>query len=88
MRDLFIDVLLEIPVADLAHEADPTKALYDRMREAADAECDKAGAKLRTDRAPEVHIRQGRHPLLGLDMTLVASRWAVTAPSRVAAAVL
>lgn len=88
MQDIFIDVLLEIPTADLAQEQDPTKGLYDRMREAADTECAKAGATLRTDRAPEVHIRQGRHPLLGLDMVLVASRWAVVAPERVAAAVL
>lgn len=87
MRDVFIDVLLEVPVADLAAQLDPTKYLYDQMRNAADAECAKAGARLRTDRAPEVVIREGRHPLLGLDVTLVASRWCVVAPERVAAVV-
>jgi hypothetical protein len=84
MRDLFVDVLLEIPVADLRHQADPTRYLYERMRHRADEICHENGGRLRTDRAPEVHIRQGKHPLLGFDMTLVASRWAVTAPERVA----
>lgn len=79
MRDLFIDVLLEVPVAKLARMEDPTRALYERMRERADELCADKGARLRTDRAPEVHIREGRHLLLG-DMTLVASRWAAVAP--------
>lgn len=86
MRDLFVDVLLEVPVADLAHEADPTRYLYERMRDSADRLCAEQGAELRTDRVPEVHVREGRHPLLGVDMTLVASRWAVVAPESVTAA--
>ena len=87
MRDAFVDVLLEIPTTDLAIQPDPSKYLFDRMRESADAICAEQGAQLRTDRAPEVVIREGRHPLLGTDMTLVASRWAVTVPARVAAAI-
>lgn len=87
MRDIFVDVLVEIPTRDLAQEADPTRYLYDLMRSRADELCAEGGARLRTDRAPEVHIREGRHPLLGIDMTLVASRWAVVAPERVAAVV-
>lgn len=86
MRDLFVDVLLEVPTVDLAHEADPTRFLYERMRDGADRLCGEQGAKLRTDRAPEVHVREGRHPLLGVDMTLVSSRWAVLAPDSVTAA--
>lgn len=82
MRDLFIDVFLEVPVSELARVYDPTTALYERMREAADAKCAESGARLRTDRAPEVHVREGRHVLIG-DMTLVASRWAVVAPDSV-----
>lgn len=84
MRDMFIDVLLEVPAVDLLHQEDPTRYLYERMRERADELCAENGARLRTDRSPEVHVREGRHPLLGLDMTLVASRWAVVAPDRVA----
>jgi hypothetical protein len=85
MRDLFVDVLLEVPKADLSAQTDPTKYLFDRMRESADKLCAERGAKLRTDRTPEVVIREGQHTLLGIDMTLVASRWAVVAPERVAA---
>ena len=83
MRDSFVDVFLEVPVADLQHEMDPTAYLYERMRERADQLCAENGARLRTDRAPEVRVQQGRHPLLGLDVTLVASRWAVVAPDSV-----
>lgn len=86
MRDVFVDVLLEIPAADLAGQNDPTHYLYEQMRRKADQTCDENGARLRTDRTPEVVVRQGRHPLLGVDMVLVASRWAVIAPERVAAA--
>lgn len=86
MQDIFIDVLLEIPVSDLHAQDDPTRYLWERMRARADEECEKAGAQLRTDRAPEVVVKEGRHPLLQVDMTLVASRWAVVAPDSVAAA--
>lgn len=82
MRDAFVDVLLEVPVRELARLDDPTAALYERMREGADAKCAEVGAKLRTDRHPEVRVQEARHPLLG-DMTLVASRWAVLAPEGV-----
>lgn len=85
MRDIFIDVLLEVPTRDLGQQDDPTTYLYERMRHRADEICAEHGAQLRTDRQPEVHVREGRHPLLDIDMTLVASRWAVVAPERVAA---
>lgn len=82
MRDAFVDVTLEVPVRELAGLHDPTQALYERMREGADRLCSESGARLRTDRAPEVHVREGRHPLIG-DVTLVASRWAVVVPDRI-----
>ena len=82
MRDAFVDVLLEVPVRELAALHDPTRELYERMREGADAKCAESGARLRTDRAPEVRVQEARHPLLG-DMTLVASRWAVVVPEDV-----
>lgn len=88
MRDIYMDVLLEVPVVDLQHQPDPTTYLLERMRTRADEMCAENGAQLRTDRAPEVVVREGRHPLLGLDMVLVASRWAVVAPERLAAAAL
>ena len=85
MKDVFIDVTLEVPVAQLALLQDPTRELYESMRTKADQMCRENGARLRTDRAPEVRIQEARHPLLG-DMTLVASRWAVVAPDRVVTA--
>lgn len=87
MRDVFVDVLLEIPASELAQQPDPTRYLWERMRERADQVCAEQGARLRTDREPEVIVRQGRHPLLGLDMFLCVTRWAVVAPERVAAAI-
>lgn len=83
MRDMFIEVLLEVPAGDLARLDNPTQFLYERMRDQADKVCAENGARLRTDRAPEVRVQEGRHPLLGVDMTLVASRWAVVAPDGV-----
>ena len=79
MRDAFVDVLLEVPVKELARLDDPTAVLYHAMREAADAKCAESGARLRTDRAPEVRVQEAHGPLIG-DVTLVASRWAVVAP--------
>lgn len=83
MRDVFVDVLLEVPASEVARLHDPTRELYEAMRTKADELCAASGARLRTDRAPEVRVQEGRHPLLGVDMTLVASRWAAVAPDGV-----
>ena len=80
MKDLYMDVLIEVPAGDLANLPDPTQFLWERMRARADEVCRENGARLRTDRTPEVTVQEARHPLLGVDMTLVASRWAVVAP--------
>lgn len=82
MRDAFVDVMLEVPVRELAALPDPTRALYERMREGADARCAEVGGRLRTDRAPEVRVQEADHPLIG-GVTLVASRWAVVVPDSV-----
>jgi hypothetical protein len=79
----YIDVLLEIPAAQLARSADPTRELWDMMRTKADQDCRQSGAMLRTDSEPEVIVRQAHTALMG-DVTLVASRWAVDVPDRVA----
>lgn len=78
-RDLYVDVTYEIPTSELAQKQDPSRYLLEVMRHRADALCDENGARLRTDRAPEVIIKEGKH-VLGWDMTLVASRWPVLAP--------
>lgn len=82
MRDAFVDVLVEVPASELQRQADPTRHLYDLMLHRADEVCAEQGARLRTDRTPEVRVQEGRHPL-GFDVTLVASRWAVVVPDSV-----
>ena len=81
----YIDVTLEIHVADLAAQPDPTRYLWEVMRTKADDECAKAGAHLRTDSTPEVIVKQAHSALIG-DVTLVASRWAVDVPDSLARA--
>ena len=83
MARAFIDVLLEVPVAQLAKSPDPTRELWETMRTKADAQCAEAGARLRTDVTPEVIVKQAHSALIG-DVTLVASRWAVEVPEAVA----
>ena len=82
MRDTFVDVRLEVPVRELAALPDASQQVLERMRDSADRLCAESGARLRTDRAPEIIVQQAMHPLLG-DMTLFASRWAVVAPESV-----
>lgn len=82
-HDLYVDVTYEIPVDDLRLYEDPSKHLFEVMRHKAEALCDQHGARLRTDRAPEIIIKQGKH-VLGFDVTLAASRWPVVAPTKVA----
>ena len=84
MRDLFVDVLLEVPSPELRRLHDPAGEVLERMRIKADQACDEQGAQLRTDRAPEIVVKEAMHPLLG-DMTLFASRWAAVAPESVVA---
>jgi hypothetical protein len=37
VRDVFVDVLLEVPARELLMLDDPTRAVWERMRQAADA---------------------------------------------------
>lgn len=82
MRDVFVDVLLEVPTRELASLPDPASEVLLRLRDKADRFCDENGARLRTDRAPEIIVKEAQHLLLG-DMTLFASRWAAVAPETV-----
>lgn len=82
MKDIFIDVLLELDTLSLTSLPDPTRFIYERARDEADRRCEENKARLRTDRAPEVIVNHGKNPLTGDDVTLVATRWAVVAPER------
>jgi hypothetical protein len=79
VRDVFVEVLLEVPVAELARLTHPTEDLFEAMRKAADDMCADAGGYLRTDRAPEVRVQEAKS-LAQVDVTLFASRWAAVVP--------
>jgi hypothetical protein len=84
VRDTFVDVRLEVSTRELSGLGDDaSQQVLERMRDSADRLCAERGARLRTDRAPEIIVQQAMHPLLG-DMTLFASRWAAVAPEAVA----
>jgi hypothetical protein len=77
MLPKYVDVLLEVPVAELLRQDDPTGALYELMLRGAVDKCAEVGARVDAGLGPvEARVEQAQHPLLG-DMTLVASRWAV-----------
>lgn len=84
MRDSFVDVTLEVPARDLMLERNPTRYVFERMRERADELCAANFGRLRTDRAPEIIVSNAVDPLTGSDMVLCASRWPVVIPDAVA----
>lgn len=83
MRDAFVDVTFEIPLSELAIVRDPTSFVLEQMRISADHLCDESKARLRTDRAPEVHVSQAVEVKTGKPMVLCASRWSVELPESV-----
>jgi hypothetical protein len=82
-RDAFIDVLLELNPAAVARSRDSARYVLELSRDVADQKCRVANAELRTDRRPEILTSKAVDPLTGLDVILVASRWAVVAPDSV-----
>lgn len=77
MAGRYVEVLLEVPVKELAALHDPTQELYEKMRLAAQEKAAEVGKRVDAGEGPvEVVVQQARHPLMG-DFTLVASRWAV-----------
>lgn len=83
MRDSFVDVTLEVPARALMLERDPSRYVFESMRERADELCARNLGRLRTDRAPEI-IVSNAVALDGTDMVLCASRWPVVIPDAVA----
>lgn len=80
MKDMFLDVRLELNEASLVEEAEPTAFIVETARAEADRKCQETGAKLRTDAPPEFYIERGEHRLTGERCLLVATRWKVVAP--------
>lgn len=80
MVDTEVEVMLEVEFTELLGVPDHGRYVLQRSREAADKLCADSGARLRTDRAPMLWIEKAVHRLLGIDVLLVRSRWAVVAP--------
>lgn len=81
MRDVQIDIEMEIHASDWqversVHDRNEfSRQAIEKMREKAREEAERAGGYLRVDRTPEFDSRQVGHPVLGVDLILVASRW-------------
>lgn len=91
MRDVFVDIQVEVPLSELEPlgPQGASRFMIERSRhEAERVVAQQKGARLRTDKAPEVEIRKGAHVLLGGEWVLMTSRWAVVVPEDVAARVL
>ena len=84
MREAQLDVTLEIQVMDdvaVMGDTDFWRGAMEKMREEADRlAATVPGARLRTDRPPEIISRLGSHNLLLGEWVLVASRWWVDVP--------
>lgn len=83
MKDVFVDVSLELDLQALGRQADPAQYVLEAARHEADTLCARSGARLRTDRAPEVIVQKGQNRITGQLCLLVATRWAVVAPETV-----
>ena len=83
MRDSFVDVTLEVPARTLMLERDPTRFVFESMRDKAEQLCERNYGRLRTDRAPEIIVHNAIDST-GVDMVLCASRWPVVIPDAVA----
>jgi len=81
---LYVDVNVELDVLELAKVADPSRYALELSRETADRLCIESGARLRTDRPPEVVIGRGVDPFTGRDVVMAASRWVVEGPDALA----
>ena len=78
-------ITAEIDVRQLAGMTpeQSVKHVINIVRTKADEECAHAGARLRTDRPPDLSIKKGTHNALGLEFLLVWSNWYVDVPESV-----
>lgn len=83
MRDVFVVVQMEFDTLALAREADPAKFVLEASRAEADLLCERSGARLRTDRAPELIVQRAQRKDTGASVVTVDSRWACVAPDDV-----
>lgn len=77
----FVDVHLEVDAARLAMIKRDRwgRHLLELACHVAQEKCGDAGAILRADAEPELHIKRAIKPLTGTEVILVACRWPVIA---------
>lgn len=76
MPEALMDVHLEFDPANLAKQHDPTRAVAEASRHAADEQAREAGGTIRHSDPREVVIKSAFDPQ-GNDVLLVATRWVV-----------
>lgn len=80
MRNVYLDVRLELDAYALDQQGSPTAEVVAMSREEAERLCQRHGATLHTDSAPEFLVERGQNKATGQLCVLVASRWACTVP--------
>lgn len=78
-----IVITAEVDKRTTDHILDPealAKHLINILREKAEAEAQRVGGYVRTDRVPELDFKQGTLPALGLEFWLLWSKWHAEVP--------
>lgn len=73
--DQVLDIHLELDPRALATEPDPTQAIAEASRRAAEAVCERQRMRLRHPDPREVVTKRALVPVTGEDVLLVATRW-------------
>lgn len=77
MADQYLDVHLDFDLLALARELDATRTIYEASHQAATAEAERNGYRLRHPDPRETVVKEGTNPLTGTDVLLVGTRWTV-----------
>lgn len=80
MAELVLDVHLEFDQRALADDANPTRAVAEASRRAAEEQCANAGATLRHPDPHDVVVKEALKPETGEEVLLVATRWVADGP--------
>jgi hypothetical protein len=79
--ELVLDIHLELDPVALAQEPDPTRAIAELSRQAAEVQCLERSAQLRYPDLRDVEVRRALQPVTGDEVLLVASRWVADGPT-------
>lgn len=81
MAERVLDVLLEFDPDALSHEHDPTRAIAEVARHAAEDECARQRAVLRHPDPRELIVREAVNAETGGPVLLVSTRWIADGPA-------